>query len=248
MSFIDVFREERYYCNHFFRLLCHTEGEAQVGLTRVLKSLQLDTVEAYPADVLTEVAALRDVFFHNQNKDHLLECIYDLFLPLIEPQYNGLITHPIRPRDIRDRIGQVHPSKYGDEVREPLFERSDVLFYREFGALFNAKPDFLVLIPKMALWFEAKVESSFSATQINRMRNIASLCASQLLHHYFDTRQPALILLGSASRHRQAKRIQQTTFLSWGTCAEIALSLYGSNDISVAAFQRAERGLSLQPN
>jgi len=44
MQFQDVFREERYYCNHFFRLLCEKliESPRFSGLARVLEELGIE--------------------------------------------------------------------------------------------------------------------------------------------------------------------------------------------------------------
>lgn len=249
MSFSDVFREERFFCNHFFRLLCHNlQGGGEAGLACVIAELDRVAPEAWPPSdspqIYTEVAALRDIFYRALDKDSLLESLYDLFLPLIAPEYRGLFATPVRPAVVRDRLGIVHPSKYADEIREPEFERSDVLFYREFGALFNAKPDFLVLLPGRALWIEAKVESSFSSSQIQRMCNIAALCASPLLTEYFAERRPEMVLLGSQARHVRAQRIPNAKFISWGRCADIGARVFygGTQDVSVQAFYKAERG------
>lgn len=245
MPFQDVFREERYYCNHFFRLLCErlSNTPESSGLARVLKrvGIPLPPSEALrQAEVYTEVAAFRDVFFHVSEKDAFLEGLFDSLLPLLQPQYKGLIGEPLRPSKLRARIGTAHPSKYADLVDEPDFEKSDVLFYREFGALFNAKPDFLVLLPAHAVWIEAKCSSAFSSSQVQRMRNIGALCASPLLGEYFGGREPSIVLLGSARRHAKAQGVEHTRFLSWEQCAGIAADVFaaGAEDVTARALAR----------
>ncbi len=242
MQFQDVFREERYYCNHFFRLLCEKLNETpkSSGLARVLAQLGI-TLPSEPeiqgAEIYTEVAAFRDVYERVTNKETFLEDLYDQLLPIMQIQYKGLISQPIRPTELRVRIGNVHPSKYKDMVDEPDFERQDALFYREIGALFNAKPDYLILIPNYSIWIEAKYKSAFSISQITRMRNIGSICNSKLFGEFFSGHEPLIVLLGSNSRHLNAKKIENTKFLSWEQCSEIAAKVFtsGAADITSRA-------------
>jgi hypothetical protein len=133
---------------------------------------------------------------------------------------------------LQERIGRVHPSKYADEISDADFEEADVLFYREVEALFNAKPDFLVLIPQIAVWIEAKAFSSFSSAQTRRMRNIATFCASPLFDEYFRKRRPAIFLLDFQCRHHKAQAIVQYLFLSWERCAQISAKLFSPSDIT----------------
>jgi len=243
--FEDVFREERFYCNHFFRLLCQglSDPPGRSGLSSVLSLLGSSTQSAddlKTAQVYTEVAAFRDVFYVHPNKDAFLESLFDLFHPMLSSQYGDLVSGAQRPAQIRSRIGTVHPSKYKDLVDEPEFDGCDVLFYRQFGALFNAKPDFLILLPREAIWIEAKCSSPFSTSQIQRMRHIGALCAAPLLTEYFGERPPTVVLLGSARRHTKAQMVKGTHFISWEQCAEIAVNLFpaGREDITSRALAK----------
>lgn len=242
MQFQDVFREERYYCNHFFRLLCEKliESPRFSGLARVLEELGIELPtdeEIQKAEIYTEVAVFRDVFAIAADKTSFLEELYDLFLPMMKSQYENLITQPVRPSVISNKLGYVHPSKYKDIIDEPDFERSDVLFYREMGALFNAKPDYLILLPHHSIWIEAKCSSAFSSSQISRMRNIGELCTTKMFSLYFAGREPAIVLLGSKKRHARAQKFENTRFLSWDKCAEISSDVFptGTADITSRA-------------
>lgn len=243
-AFRDVFREERFYCNHFFRLLCErlSDRPAESGLRRVLDLVGIDFAEQHleAAEVFAEVAAFRDIFFAHIDKDGFLERLFDRFVPIIEVQYAGLASPSLRPSELKKKIGAVHPVMYGDLVKEPEYDRGDVLFYREFGALFNAKPDFLLLLPKHAIWIEAKCNSAFSGAQIQRMRNIAVLCEAPELQSYFGHSRASIVLLGSAKRHQKAQGIAGTTFLSWEQVSVLAANVFaaGPADISSAALAR----------
>jgi hypothetical protein len=134
----------------------------------------------------------------------------------------------------------VHPGKYADEVAKFSRDEQDILFYREYSALFNAKPDFLVVIKDRMLWFEAKFWVAFSATQLRRTRTIADLCSSELFEKYFSRRQSVVVLLGSQARHAKAKSMDCTLFLSWEKCLEIALRLLpeGEANYTSLSFRR----------
>ena len=231
MDFSDIFREERYYCNHLFRLLCHDKetGGSRSGLGAILTELGLSDraiqSDIQQAQVYTEVAVFRDVFAAEIEKDAFIDKMYDYFLPIITPQYSGTIRNPIPPSQIRDKVGLIHPSKYGDEVEKFAQDNQDVLFYREFSALFNAKPDFLVIFKDKMVWFEAKFWVAFSSIQLQRTRNIADLCSSELFHKYFGQRNPIIVLIGSNERHKKAQSFDSTRFLSWEKCLDISRNI-----------------------
>jgi len=231
MEFSDIFREERYYCNHLFRLLCHEKetGGLKSGLGAVLAELGLSDKATHTdirdAQIYTEVAVFRDVFAAEDEKDTFTDKLYERFLPIISPQYNGNIRNPIPPSIIREKIGLIHPSKYADEVEKFAEDKQDALFYREFSALFNAKPDFLIIFRDHMLWLEAKFWIAFSSIQLQRTRNIATLCSSDLFERYFGKRQPIVILLGSDQRHKKAQSFGSTRFLSWEKCLDISNKL-----------------------
>ena len=242
VQFENVFREERFYCNHFFRLLCEglSDRPGVSGLSKVLGLLSLPKQSADAigtAEVYTEVACFRDVFFVEAAKDDFLEKLFDQLHPMLLAQYGSGVNNAQRPAQLRKRIGMLHPAKYRDRLKEPEFDKCDVLFYHELGALFNAKPDFLILLPDHANWIEAKCSSAFSTSQIQRMRHIGALCATDLFAEYFGHRQPTIALLGSELRHAKAQKIEGTRFISWQQCAGIAADVFpaGSNDITSRA-------------
>jgi hypothetical protein len=249
VQFEDVFREERFYCNHFFRLLCEglSKRPEASGLSEVLGLLNLPKQSAPAirnAQIYTEVACFRDVFFVEADKDNFLEELFDQLHPMLLRQYGNRISRTQRPVQLRTRIKTtVHPGKYRDLVKEPEFDECDVLFYREFGALFNAKPDFLILLPDHAIWIEAKHTSSFGTSQIQRMSRISALCSTDLFAKYFGRRQrhPTIALLGSEQRHAKAQKIEGTAFFSWQQCADIAKKVFPcrSDDITSRALAQA---------
>ena len=246
MEFSDIFREERYYCNHLFRLLCHEKetGGLKSGLGAVLSELGISDnatqSDIQRAQIYTEVAVFRDVFAAETDKNSFADKLYECFLPIISPQYNGSIRDPILPSQIREKVGLIHPSKYADEVEKFAQDKQDVLFYREFSALFNAKPDFLIVFKGKMLWFEAKFWVAFSSIQLQRTRNIATLCSSELFDKYFGKREPIVVLLGSDKRHKKAQSFDSTRFLSWEKCLEISLKLLpnGENNYTSKSFKQ----------
>lgn len=231
MEFSNVFREERYYCNHLFRLLCHDKetGGLNSGLGAVLSELGFSKnatqADIQDAQIYAEVAVFRDVFAAESDKDTFTDKLYERFLPIISPQYNGNIRNPISPSRVREKVRLIHPSKYADEVEKFAEDKQDVLFYREFSALFNAKPDFLIVFKDKMLWFEAKFWVAFSSIQLQRTRNIATLCTSELFEKYFGKRESVIVLLGSEKRHKKAQSFDSTRFLSWEKCLEISTKL-----------------------
>jgi hypothetical protein len=241
-QFGAIFREERYYCNHFFRLLCErlSTSPEDSGLGKVLSLLSiprqsLQAIEG--AEIYTEVACFRDVFFAAEDKDRFLEELFDQFHPMLLEQYGPRIANAQRPARIRELLGRVHPSKYRDLIKQPRFDDCDVLFYRELGALFNAKPDILILLPDLAIWIEAKFSSAFSSFQIRRMSLIGALCEKELFANYFNHRQSYIVLLGSEVRHSKARIIEGCAFISWEKCASIAEQIFpaGRDDITSRA-------------
>jgi hypothetical protein len=246
MTFAEIFREERYYCNHLFRLLCYKkeDGGSESGLGAILSELGLSTY-ATPeninhAQIYTEVAAFRDAFAAEQNKNDYINKVYELFLPIISLQYNGKIQNPIVPSDVRAKIGLVHPRDYAKQTRDFALSEQDTLFYREFSALFNAKPDFLIVVGDKMMWFEAKFKEAFSTEQLRRTQNIANLCSSELFEKFFQRRESMVILLGSEYRHKKAQSIDHTRFLSWEKCYDISMRLLpgGESNYTSASFKQ----------
>lgn len=226
MEFSDIFREERYYCNHLFRLLCHEKetGGAKSGLAEVLSALDCDTkvtpANVAASEIYTEVAVLRDIYFREAAKDAFVDKLYDQFLPIIKGQLKIGDTNPILPSQIRAKLGRLHPSKYAFGVRKTSNNPLDIRFYREYSALFSAKPDFLVIFEDTMFWFEAKCEEKFDPDQLRRTRNIARLCSSDLFKNYFENRNYLIVLIGSDEPHH--KSLVSHKFLSWEQCSKIS--------------------------
>jgi len=245
MRYSDINREERYYCNHFFRLLCHEleTGGPGSGLRAVLGSLHFDVPDDPKqlsiSEVYTEVAIFRDVFAAESDKDSFLEQLFDDYLPMLVQQYDNKISRPIRPSEVKAQSGMLHPNQYGEAV-EKFGTSDDIMFYREFSALFNAKPDFLVIWNRKALWFEAKFWEPFSTSQLQRANNIAQLCSLNLLSEYFHHAEPQVILVGSSKRHKKAQQLNGFKFLSWEDCSRIAQAVlpHGEHSYTTQAFNR----------
>jgi hypothetical protein len=245
MNFSNIFREERHYCNHFFRLLCHDKegGGINSGLGAILNEIGIsgcDSTSAISnAQIYTEVAVFRDVFAACDSKEDFLDNLYKHFLPIISEQYKDKIENPITPGEIRKHIGQIHPNRYGLAVSN-FGSKDDINFYREFSALFNAKPDFLIKFENKMYWIEAKFWEAFNLKQLQRTRNIATLCSSDLFAEYFNNDESRIILLGSNRRHKKAQSIENTHFLSWESCYEIAKKLlpHGDNNYTTMAFKQ----------
>lgn len=244
MQLSNIFREERHYCNHFFRLLCHDKekGGINSGLGAILSELGIaecdNSEKILDSQIYTEVAVFRDVFRACESKDIFSDNLHKLFLPIISEQYHGKISNPISPAELKSHIEQIHPNKYGNEVSN-YGSISDKLYYREFSALFNAKPDFLIIYNNKMYWIEAKYWEAFNLKQLQRTRNIATLCSSDLFTDYFNNAESKIILLGSSKRHKKAQSIENTHFLSWESCYKIAKKLlpHGDENYTTMAFK-----------
>jgi len=138
MEFKDIFREERYFCNHLFRFLCHKkeDGGKNSGLGRFLSltnlpvNINMETVAA--AEVYTEVAVFRDFYHYHHNHQEFLVALHDAFLPTIRGQYGGKIANPTPIRDLLPQLQGIHPKDFSRHLAD--MEEDDKLFYREFSA------------------------------------------------------------------------------------------------------------------
>jgi len=224
-KFKNIFREERHFCNHLFRLLCYKkeDGGKDSGLGRFLSltdlpiSINVETVSA--AEVYTEVAVFRDFYYYYPNRQGFLVALYDIFLPVMREQYGGKITNPTPLRDLLLQLQGVHPKDFSRHLADT---EDDKLFYREFSALFNAKPDFLLICDGLMVWLEVKFWSSFERKQLRRTQNIADLCSSDLFASVFANQPNRVVKLGS-KRHIHARR--EGDFIDWANVAQIAEEL-----------------------
>ena len=158
MDFGAGIREERYYCAHLFRMLVEPAPPGrESGLAEFCTAAGVEPAgSGDAAAVYTEVALFRDAFFAAPDKDRFAEELYDAFVPILQPQYSGRLGTPTRPAALKELLGQIHPVQYADAVEKAELDVRDILFYREYSALFNAKPDFLLALPGWLVWIEAK--------------------------------------------------------------------------------------------
>jgi hypothetical protein len=89
------------------------------------------------------------------------------------------------------------------------------------------------------IWIEAKFWESFNRLQIDRTRNIAALCSSELFAPYFQKEQ-VIVLLGQQDRHKKAQKIDGTRFLAWEDCFKIAEKILpqGKNNYTTKSFDK----------
>ena len=233
--FADVFREERHYCSHLFRLLFENKerNPLQSGLYKILDHLRLQEglteKSIREAEVYFEAAAFRDVYYESEDKEELLEALYDSLLQLLEEEYNLTNDPPPRPKELLSGEKNTHPRLLSGIAEEKGLNKSAVFFYRELSALFSAKPDLLIVLPSNTLWIEAKFWESFETEQIERTKRIAALSETKVFQNFFDGKTGKLILLGSERRHKRAQKLGDA-FLSWETCSQIAEELFSEHD------------------
>ncbi len=239
MEFKDIFREERHFCNHLFRLLCHQkeDGGKDSGLGRFLSlsdlpiKLSVKTVSA--AEVYTEVAVFRDFYHYHPNRQEFLMALHDAFLPIMRKQYGGKIANPTPIGGLLPQLQGIHPKDFSKYVTDA---QDDKLYYREFSALFNAKPDFLLICDGLMVWLEVKFWVPFDRRQLRRTQNIADLCSSDLFASLFSNQPNRVVKLGT-KRHIHAQR--DGDFIDWADVAEIAEKLlpHGSNNYTAQALK-----------
>lgn len=224
-TFKQIVREERHFCNHLFRLLCFKkeDGGKESGVGRFLAlfgfpiDINVDTVKA--SEIYTEVAIFRD-FYHSQTeRQGFLIDLYERLLPILREQYGGRITNPTPIGDLLPGLQGTHPKDFSQHILDP---EDDKFFYREFSALFSAKPDFLLICDKHMVWLEVKVWSSFSTKQLIRTQNIANLCSSDLFSSLFANQANRVVRLGT-KRHIHAGRGDD--FIDWADVAALAEKL-----------------------
>jgi hypothetical protein len=234
-SFAEVFREERHYCSHLFRLLLELkESEPmQSGLYKVLDHLGVKeglTEESIrTAEVYFEAAVFRDVYFASERKEELLESLYDALLDLLRDEYDLAGDPPPRPKELLSGAKNVHPRLLSGIAEGHGLNQSAVFYYRELSSLFSAKPDLLIVLPSTTLWVEAKFWESFESEQIERTKRIAALSETKVFQEFFGGKSGKLILLGSEKRHKKAQKLGDA-FLSWEACSRIAEQLLPEHD------------------
>jgi len=239
MEFKDIFREERHFCNHLFRLLCHKkeDGGKDSGLGRFLSladlpiKLNVKTISA--AEVYTEVAVFRDFYHHHPSPQEFLVALHDVFLPMIRKQYKGRIANPTPIRALLPQLQGIHPKDFSKCLADT---EDDKLYYREFSALFNAKPDFLLICDGIMVWLEVKFWVPFDRKQLRRTQNIADLCSSDLFAPVFGNQPNRAAKLGTR-RHIHAQR--NGDFIDWADVAQIAEKLlpHGANNYTAQALK-----------
>lgn len=239
MEFKNIFREERYYCNHLFRFLCHKkeDGGKNSGLGQFLSltnlpiKINVETVAS--AEVYTEVAVFRDYYHYHRNRQEFLVALYDEFLPMIRRRYGDKIANPTPIRDLLPQLQSIHQKDFSRLLADT---EDDKLFYREFKALFNTKPDFLLICDDLMVWLEVKFWLSFDRKQLQRTQNIADLCSSDLFASVFKNRPNRVVKLGT-KRHIHAQR--NGDFIYWADVAQVAEELlpHGAGNYTVQALK-----------
>lgn len=239
MEFKDIFREERHFCNHLFRLLCYKKedgGEdSGLGLFLSLIDLPIDlnvkTVSA--AEIYTEVAVFRDFYHSHPDRQEFLVALHDAFLPMIRKQYGGKIANPTPIRGLLPRLQGIHPKDFSKYLADT---EDDKLYYREFSALFNAKPDLLLICDELMVWLEVKFWVPFDRSQLRRTQNIADLCSSDPFAPLFGNQPNRVMKLGT-KRHTHARR--EGGFIDWADVAQIAEKLlpHGADNYTAQALQ-----------
>jgi len=239
MEFKDIFREERHFCNHLFRLLCHKkeDGGEDSGLAQFLSltdlpiELNVKTVSA--AEVYTEVAVFRDFYHYHPNRQGFLVALHDVFLSMMREQYKGRIANPTPIGSLLPQLQGIHPKDFSQYLADT---EDDNLYYREFSALFNAKPDFLLICGGLMVWFEVKFWVPFDRKQLRRTQNIADLCSSDLFAPVFGNQPNRVVKLGT-KRHIHAQH--DGDFIDWADVAQIAEKLlpHGANNYTAQALK-----------
>ncbi len=199
--------------------------------------INVKTVSA--AEVYTEVAAFRDFYHYHHNHQEFLVALYDEFLPIIREQYGGKIAKPRPIRDLLPQLQGKNPkdfSRYLADTKDDKLSEDDKLFYREFSALFNAKPDFLLICDGLMVWLEVKFWVPFDGKQLQRTQNIADLCSSELFAPVFAKHPNRVVKVGT-ERHIKAKR--DGDFIDWADVAKIAEELlpHGSDNYTAQALK-----------
>ena len=138
---------------------------------------------------------------------------------MVLEQYSGRIANPTPIHDLLPQLRSIHPKDFSRYLENT---EDNKLFYREFSALFNAKPDFLLICDGVMLWLEVKFWSSFEHKQLRRTQNIADLCSSDLFVSIFANQPNHLVKLGT-KRHIHARR--DGLFIDWADVAQIAEKL-----------------------
>ncbi|NIN66661.1 MAG: hypothetical protein GTO63_18635 [Anaerolineae bacterium] len=236
-DFKTIFREERHFCNHLFRLLCHRKetGGKNSGLGRFLSladlglDISVETVAA--AEIYTEVAVFRDFYHSHPRRQGFLIGLHDSFLPMMREEYGGGIARPTPIGKLLPQLQGVHPKDFS---RYLAHTEDDKLFYREFSALFNAKPDFLLICDGLMIWLEVKVWTSFDRKQLRRTQQIADLCSCDLFAPLFGKLPNRVMKLGTR-RHVHARRGGH--FFDWADVARIAEELlpHGTDNYTAQA-------------
>jgi len=239
MEFKDIFREERYFCNHLFRLLCHKkeDGGKDSGLGQFLSltdlSIKLNVKTVSAAEVYTEVAIFRDLYHYHPSREEFLVALHDVFLPMMQEQYKGRIANPRPIRCLLPQLQGIHPNHFSRYLADT---EDDKLYYREFQALFNAKPDFLLICDGLMVWLEVKFWVPFDRKQLQRTQNIADLCSSDLFASVFDKQPNRVVKLGT-KRHIHARR--EGDFIDWADVAQLAEKLlpHGADNYTAQALK-----------
>ncbi|GAH83394.1 unnamed protein product, partial [marine sediment metagenome] len=135
--------------------------------------------------------------------------------------------------DLLPQLQGIHPKDFSRHLAD---REDDKLFYRGFSALFNAKPDFLLICDELMVWLEVKFWISFDRRQLQRTQNIADLCSSDLFASVFKNCPNRVVKLGT-KRHIHTQR--DSDFIDWADVAQVAEELlrHGADNYTVQALK-----------
>jgi hypothetical protein len=224
MNYDNYNREERYLCAHLFRLLHEPKDNHWALRSFIGHSEPFSDVRLY-----CEVALIRDSYFvrkpaAQQFMDNLVRLVM---------QQEGVARCRLYS-ELPDALGdprKTHPRDIHRKGIDALSQQEQ----RVFGAIrgmFNAKPDLAICFGSSMLVYEAKFTLGFTASQIQRTRQIAEVWA-ELLHHdlkFAEEPRFEVRTLGMSKHSPDA---------SWEQVFRIAQKLYPPDDRSRLAFQNA---------
>lgn len=239
-------REERALCAHFFRLLherLSEKGNSPLGKIIQLLSqkdlwfingpVHIQSLPFKKIGIYSEAALIRDAY-HVRKGAELVQFMDQLTeLIKIQEKVDNCPLYSQR-NDILGNPTETHPKQIRLKADYNGIHLSDGerRVYGAMQAMFNAKPDLLILIDNHMFVCEAKFTEAFDDIQLERTLRIAEVWAD-LLYKDLGLNEPpvySVIKLGAAS---------QKPDLSWEEVNEIANSVYPPEDLSRQAFNHA---------
>ena len=224
MRYDQYNREERYLCCHLFRLL-HEPANGYGPLRTFLGGAE--DIEGF--SLFVEVALIRDAYRHRRSDP---ASFMDSLVALIARQQgvDGCRCYSLLDTDLCNPA-LTHPRDISRKGLSRLTaEESKV--YGVMSAMFNAKPDLVIVLANRIVVFEAKFTLGFDPKQLARTRAIGEVWAT-LLHEDLGYARPPAVDVRTLGMSRFSPDV------SWEQVAKIAADTYPPEDRSRAAFERA---------